>query len=68
MMYEQTVGILLLTVPPILIGYFLFRRNLAVFRLLVALVLVGTGYLIMTGAARDIGRSVLTVSKTAPAR
>jgi hypothetical protein len=59
MLIEQAVGILLLTLPALIVGYALLRRTLPVFYFLAALVLVGTGYLVVTGAATDIGRATL---------
>lgn len=58
-MTELYVGIAALMLPPILIGALLLRRNRPVFVLLLALVGVGTGYLVTTGAAQDIGRSLM---------
>ena len=40
-------------------GYFYLRQSLPVYWFLVALVLVGTGYLVTTGGASDIGRATL---------
>ena len=58
-MFEQAVGILVLTLPILLVGYLLLRRMLPVYGFLVALVLVGTGYLVVTGAATEVGRATL---------
>ncbi len=60
-MFEQAVGILVLTLPILLVGYLLLRRMLPVYWFLVALVLVGTGYLVVTGAATDVGRATLAI-------
>ena len=60
-MFEQAVGILVLTLPILLVGYLLLRRMLPVYWFLVALVLVGTGYLVVTGAATDVGRATLAM-------
>jgi hypothetical protein len=61
-MIEQTVGILALTLPILLIGYLLLRRMMPVYWFLVALVLLGTGYLVVTGAAVDVGRAVMGIA------
>ncbi len=58
-MLELYVGILTLTLPVLLVGYLLLRRMLPVYWFLVALVLVGTSYLVVTGAAIDVGRAVV---------
>ncbi len=61
MLVEQTIGILILTLPILFVGYLLLRRMLPVFWFLAALVLVGTGYLVITGAATDVGRATLAM-------
>ncbi|NOU05770.1 MAG: hypothetical protein HOO99_06260 [Hyphomicrobiaceae bacterium] len=70
-MIELYTGVAALMVPPIVVGAMLLRRQLKVFGFLVALVAVGTGYLVTTGAAQDIGRTILggaAVPAKAPAR
>ena len=72
-MLELYTGILILTLPIIVLGYALLRRQMPIFWFLTALVLMGTGYLVVTGAAVDIGRATLQMvgAKTpapAPAR
>lgn len=58
-MHPDTVGGLILGVPAIIIAYVaLWRSQRAVFWFAVALILVGVGYLVATGAAADIGRLV----------
>lgn len=55
---ENLVGAGLLIVPLSLVAaFFLFRRNRPVFWFALAAILVGTGYLVTTGAAGDIARS-----------
>ena len=59
-MHPDSVGGFILGVPALLIAYFaLWRRQRAVFFFVVALILVGVGYLVATGAAGDIGRLVM---------
>jgi hypothetical protein len=58
-MLELYVGIAVLTLPILFVGYLLLRRQLPIFWFLVALVICGTGYLVVTGAAVDVGRAVL---------
>ena len=57
-MIELYAGVAALMVPPIVIGAVLLRRKQPVFWFLVALVTVATGYLVATGAAQDIGRTL----------
>ena len=60
MMHPDSLGGFILGVPALLIAYFaLWNRQRAVFFFAVALILVGVGYLVTTGAAADIGRLVL---------
>ena len=66
-MVELYAGVAALMLPPILIGAVVLRRQMKMFWFLVALVTVGTGYLVSTGAAQDIGRTLLG-GITAPAR
>jgi len=65
-MSELYVGVAALMLPPLLVGVILFRRNQPVFFLLGAMVAIGTGYLVATGAAEDIGRQILA-GKSKPA-
>jgi hypothetical protein len=59
-MHPDSLGGFILGVPALLIAYFaLWNRQRAVFFFAVALILVGVGYLVATGAAADIGRLVL---------
>jgi hypothetical protein len=58
-MLDLYVGVAALMLPPILIGAVLLRRQMKVFWFLVALVAVGTSYLVVSGAAQDIGRTLI---------
>ena len=59
-MHPDSLGGFILGVPALLIAYFaLWRRQRAVFFFAVALILVGVGYLVATGAAADIARLVM---------
>jgi len=54
------LGGLIVGVPAMLIAYLaLWRRQRPVFFFAVALILVGVGYLVATGAAADIAHVVL---------
>jgi dipeptide/tripeptide permease len=60
-MYPDTAGGLILGIPAIIVAYVaLWRRQRAVFWFALALILVGVGYLVATGAAGDIGRLVVS--------
>ena len=57
---ELIVGLVALGLPLLGGGYFALRNsNANVFRMFVAMVLVGLGYLTVTGALNDIGATVL---------
>jgi hypothetical protein len=56
---ELIVGLLALAVPLLGGGYFALRNNTGIFRMFVAMVLVGLGYLTVTGALNDIGATIL---------
>lgn len=56
---ELIVGLLALGVPLFAVGYLMLRRQAGIFRMYVAMLLIGFGYLAMTGALNDIGRKVL---------
>jgi hypothetical protein len=60
MISPELIGAGVLAVPAIFIAYvaFFWRRR-PIFWFVVALVLVGLGYLYSTGALRDIGISVI---------
>lgn len=68
-MHAAILGSFILVVPALAIAYgFLWRRQRPIFWFAAALILVGTGYLVATGAASDIGRRVAPglVSTTPP--
>ena len=59
-MHPDSVGGFIIGIPALLIAYFaLWNRQRTVFFFAVALILVGVGYLVATGAAGDIGRLVI---------
>lgn len=58
-MPPYVIGALALGVPALLVAWWLlWRRMRPVFWFVAALVLVGLGYLVATGAADDIGRKI----------
>ena len=60
MISPELIGAAVLVVPAILIAYIaFFWRRRPIFWFVVALALVGTGYLYSTGALRDIGVSII---------
>jgi len=60
MMSPEMLGGLIVGVPALLIAYLvLWRRQRPVFFFAVALILVGVGYLVATGAAADVAHYVL---------
>lgn len=56
---ELLVGLLALGAPLFAVGYLMLRRNRGVFRMYVAMLLIGLGYLTATGALTDIGRTLM---------
>lgn len=56
---ELLVGVLALGVPLLALGYLMLRRNRGVFRMYLAMILIGLGYLTATGALNDIGRTLM---------
>ena len=56
---DLIVGALALGVPLFAVGYFMLRRNAGIFRMFVAMLLIGIGYLTATGAISDIGRAIM---------
>ena len=64
---STVVGALLLGVPPFLVAYFsFFYRRRPIFWFVLALILVGLGYLGSTGALDDIGDLVVGGSEATP--
>lgn len=62
------VGLLALGVPLLGIGYLMLRKQTSIFRMFVAMVLIGLGYLTATGALTDIGVKIMgAVHEAAPA-
>ena len=57
-MISTVFGLLALGIPPLVLAWVLLRRNLAVFFLFLALLVAGMGYLVATGAVRDVGEAV----------
>lgn len=63
-MTANIVGALVIGIPLVVLAAVLLRRQPSAIRgFAVALILVGIGYLMATGAAGDIGRSVLGLSR-----
>lgn len=60
MLTAELIGAAIIVVPAIFIAYlFFFWRRRAIFWFIVALVLVGTGYLYSTGALHNIGTALI---------
>ena len=55
---DLLIGLAATAVPLLVLGYLFLRRNPAICRFFVALLLVGLGYLAVTDALSDIGRIV----------
>jgi dipeptide/tripeptide permease len=69
MISAKLAGAIVLGLPLILIAWVLLRRQArAIFFFALALILVGLGYLMSTGATDDIARSALPGRILQPAR
>jgi hypothetical protein len=68
MIPAKVAGAVILGVPLILVAYVaLWRRQRPVFWFALALILVGLGYLMATGAADDIARRIVPQGMLQPA-
>lgn len=56
---ELIVGLLALGIPLFGAGYLMLRRNAGIFRMFLAMLIIGLGYLGLTGALDDVGRTIL---------
>ena len=56
---DLIVGLIVMFVPLFVAGYLMLRKQPGIFRMFMAMLLVGLGYLSMTGAVNDIGSQVL---------
>ena len=68
---DLIVGLLATAIPLFAVGYLMLRRNAGIFRMFMAMLLIGLGYLTATGAMSDIGASVMgkvnqAIPETAP--
>ena len=60
MISAEIAGALILAVPAIMVAWIVLRRQgTALFLFAAAMILVGVGYLTMTGATADIARGLL---------
>ena len=56
---DLIVGLIVMFVPLFVAGYLMLRRQPGIFRMFMAMLLVGLGYLTLTGAVNDIGATIL---------
>ena len=56
---DLIVGLIVMFVPLFVAGYLMLRKQPGIFRMFIAMLLVGLGYLTLTGAVNDIGAQVL---------
>lgn len=61
---DLILGLLATGVPLLGLGYLMLAKQHGIYRMFVAMVLIGLGYLTMTGAINDIGAKI-TGSKSA---
>jgi dipeptide/tripeptide permease len=68
MISARLAGAVILGVPPIVLAWAaLWRRQRPVFWFVLALILVGLGYLMATGATDDIARTIVPARVLQPA-
>ena len=63
---DLIIGLLVTAVPLLGIGYFMLAKQPGIFRMFVAMVLIGLGYLTATGAITDIGSQITGGTATTP--
>ncbi len=63
---DLIIGLLATAVPLLGIGYFMLAKQPGIFRMFVAMVLIGLGYLSMTGALSDIGSQITGSGASTP--
>ena len=56
---DLIVGLIVMFVPLFVAGYLMLRKQPGIFRMFMAMLLVGLGYLTLTGAVNDIGAQIL---------
>ncbi len=56
---DLIVGLLASFVPLFAVGYLMLNKKPPIFRMFVAMLLVGIGYLTATGAIEDIGKGLM---------
>ena len=56
---DLIVGLIVMFVPLFVAGYLMLRKQPGIFRMFMAMLLVGLGYLTLTGAVNDIGATIL---------
>jgi len=67
MIPAKIAGALILAIPLLLIAFVALHRHRAVRLFAIALILVGTGYLMATGATDDIAHMVFGAPEPTPA-
>ena len=56
---DLIVGLIVMFVPLAVAGYLMLGKKPGIFRMFMAMLLVGLGYLTLTGAVNDIGAQIL---------
>lgn len=64
---DLLIGLAAVAVPAYVVGYLMLAKNKAVFRMFVAMLLIGLGYLYVTGALQDIGATFARHTQTTAA-
>lgn len=64
---DLLAGLAVTFVPLATIGYLMLRKQAGIFRMYIAMLLIGIGYLTLTGGINDIGTKVLGHNVLTPA-
>ena len=64
---DLLIGLAATAVPAYVVGYLMLNKNMPVFRMYLAMIAIGLGYLYFTGGLEDIGATFGRHVKQAPA-
>lgn len=64
---DLLIGLAVTAVPAYVIGYLMLNKNMPVFRMYLAMIAIGLGYLYFTGGLEDIGATFGRHAKESPA-
>lgn len=64
---DLLIGLAATAVPAYVVGYLMLNKNMPVFRMYLAMIAIGLGYLYFTGGLEDIGATFGRHMKESPA-